>query len=411
MPSGQMGQAEQVGHQTAPVAFGARIALSYSTVFFNVGLYLPYFPLWLKGQGLTATQISVVLSLPLIVRVISSGQITSIADRARDRANVAIVLYTASALTAAAYLFIGGFWPIFVVTVLYAIVFQPIVPVLDSLTLSGVRRFGADYGRIRLWGSLVFILANLGGGAVLAGYDAETVLMVLVASLFVGAALAPLLPRIGRPRNAMTPTGLAESTTWRLLSNRRFLLVMLAGGILQASHALVYGFGSIYWEALGYSGGVIGALWAVGVVAEIILFQFSRAVFRRVGPMTLIAIGGAGAVLRWSLMPLVPSLAGFFVLQSLHGLSFGAVHLGMMQFMADSVSEERMGAAQGASFVLGGLVMAISVFSSGPIYAALGVGGFLIMAAASAVALALLFLGSRVQPHRRGSGGETTTAE
>ncbi len=411
MPSGRTGQAGQVGQQSAPFAFGARIALSYSTVFFHLGIYLPYFPLWLKARGLTPTQISIVLSLPLIVRVISSGQITGVADRASDRANVAIVLYVMSALAATAYLFVDGFWPIFAVMALYAVVFNPIVPVLDSLTLSGVRRFGVDYGQIRLWGSLVFVIANLGGGAVLAGYDAETVLRVLVASLFVGAVLSPLLPRIGRPKNATTPTGLAEATTWRLLANRRFLLVMLAGGILQASHALIYGFGSIYWESLGYSGGVIGALWAVGVAAEIFLFQFSRAIFRRVGPLALIAIGGMGAILRWSLMPLAPPLAGFFALQCLHGLSFGAVHLGMMQFLADSVPEDRMGAAQGASFVLGGLVMAIAVFSSGPIYAAFGAGGFLIMTAASVVALALLFLGSRVQPHRRGSGGETTTAE
>ena len=183
-----------------------------------------------------------------------------------------IALYVATALATLAYLFVdvagGGFWPIFAVTALYAVFFNPLVPVLDSLTLSGVRRFGVDYGRIRLWGSLVFILANLGGGLVLAGSDVEAVLFVLVASVIAGAALSPLLPRIGRPRNATTQTGLADATTWKLLADRRFLLVMLAGGILQASHALVYGFGSIYWQSLGYSGTAIGVLWAIGVIAE-----------------------------------------------------------------------------------------------------------------------------------------------
>lgn len=397
--------------QIAPFAFGPRMALVYSAYFFHVGIYLPYFPLWLKGQGLSATQISVILSLPLAVRVLTSGQITAYADRANDRANVAVVLYLLAALAVASYALTHSFWPILAVTALFATFSSPIVPVLDSLTLSGVRRFGADYGRIRLWGSLVFIFANIGGGAVLAGYEVETVLHVLIGGVAAGALLAPLLPRIGRPRNAVSPAGLADATTWKLLKNRYFLLVMLASGLFQASHAVIYGFGSIYWEAVGYSGTMIGALWATGVVAEIVLFHKSRAVLRRTGPLLLIVIGGLGAVLRWSLMPIEPPLAGFFVLQTLHGLSFGAVHLGTMHFLADNIAEERMGAAQGASFVLGGAAMAIAVFSSGPLYALLGVKAYLVMAAASVAGLALVGMAARLQPHKASVGGETSAGE
>ncbi|MCG6859288.1 MAG: MFS transporter [Salaquimonas sp.] len=406
-----MANGDGAARQVAPYAFGARISLVYSAIFFHIGLYLPYFPLWLKAQGLSATQISIILSLPLVVRVLVAGQITAYADRAKDRVDVAITLYAATTLAAAAYLFVDGFWPIFAVTAVYAVFFNPVVPVIDSLTLSGVRRFGVDYGRIRLWGSLVFVVANLGGGLILADRDVETVLRVLVASVFLGAFVSPFLPRIGRPRNATTPTGFGDATTWQLLANRRFLLVMLASGMLQASHALIYGFGSIYWESLGFSGTVIGALWAVGVVAEIALFQFSRAVLPRTGALALIVIGGIGAVVRWTLMPLGLPLAGFFALQCLHGLSFGAVHLGTMHFLADTVAEERMGAAQGASFVLGGMAMAIAVFFSGPIYAAFGVNGFLVMAVASGVALVLVGAAMRAQPHNSRSGGDTAVSE
>lgn len=405
-PSGGAGD-----RQTAPFAFGARISLIFSAFFFHVGIYLPYFPLWLKGQNLSATQISVVLSLPLVVRVLTSGQITAYADRASDRANVAVVLYAMAAIAAAAYAFTDGFWTILAVTALFAVFSSPIVPVLDSLTLSGVRRFSADYGRIRLWGSLVFILANIGGGVVLAGHDVDTVLHVLIASLVVGAVLTPLLPRIGRPRKAVTATGLADATTWTLLRSWRFLLVVTASGLLQASHAVIYGFGSIYWQAAGYGGTMIGALWATGVIAEIVLFRYSRAVLRRTGPLLLIVVGGAGALLRWSLMPLEPPLTGFFFLQTLHGLSFGAVHLGTMHFLADNVAEQRMGAAQGASFVLGGAAMAIAVFSSGPLYASFGVDAFLVMAAVSAVALALIAAAMRAQPQSESAGGETSAGE
>ena len=385
------GEAER---QVAPFAFGARISLLYSAIFFHVGLYLPYFPLWLKARGLSATQISIILSLPLIVRVLTSGQITSYADRAGDRANVMIALYVATALATLAYLFVdvagGGFWPIFAVTALYAVFFNPLVPVLDSLTLSGVRRFGVDYGRIRLWGSLVFILANLGGGLVLAGSDVEAVLFVLVASVIAGAALSPLLPRIGRPRNATTQTGLADATTWKLLADRRFLLVMLAGGILQASHALVYGFGSIYWQSLGFSPAQIGGFWAVSITCEILLFIFSSRVVTRIGPFTMLVIGGVAAIVRWSLLPVDLGGGGFIVLQVLHALTFAAVFIGTQYLVVRTIPEEMVASAQSVMVMTVGLVMAGTTALSGPLYAAFGPDSFRFMIALPVVALALL---------------------
>lgn len=393
----------------APFAFGARIALVYSALFFFTGLQLPFFPLWLEARGLSPTEISVVLALPLVLRVLASAQLAARADRARERADLVIALYALSALAALAYLVAGGFWAILLVTALFAFFNNPIVPIIDSLTLSGVRRYGIDYGRVRLWGSLVFIVANLGGGALLAGYDVETLLAVLIGAVVAGALLAPLLPRIGPPRRPREAVLLGSP--WRLMAGRRFLLVIVASGLVQASHALIYGFGSIHWQKAGLSGTQIGALWATGVMAEVVLFHFSRRLMGRLGAVNLLVAGAAGATLRWALMPAEPGLAGLFVLQAMHGLSFGATHLGTMHFLAESVGEERLGAAQGAAFVVGGAAMAVAVFAAGPLYGALGAWGFLVMAAVAAAGLALVALASRSQPHSAGRGGETSEAE
>jgi len=168
------------------------------------------------------------------------------------------------------------------------------------------------------------------------------------------------------------------------------MLVLLAAGIIQASHALVYSFGSIYWQSLEYSGLMIGILWGLAVAAEVVLFQFGNWLIKNIGTMALFAIGGIAAVLRWTVFPLDPGLTGFLVLQLLHGLTFGAVHIATMYFIMESVPEERIASAQGVGFVLAGLVMAISVFSSGFIYKNFAVNGFWIMAAMAVLALILL---------------------
>ncbi|MCB8835597.1 hypothetical protein LJD42_29055, partial [Escherichia coli] len=44
----------------------------YFAIFISSGLHLPYFPLWLEFRSLSPTEISIVLSMPLFVRVIAA---------------------------------------------------------------------------------------------------------------------------------------------------------------------------------------------------------------------------------------------------------------------------------------------------------------------------------------------------
>lgn len=375
--------------ETPPPWFATRLALGFSANFIFVGLYLPYFPVWLKAQSLTPFEISTVLSMSLVIRVLASGQVMAFADRYHDRSVLLSNLYVASALSVLLYLFTGSFWPILAVTLLYNFFFNPVLPLLDAITLAGVRRYGTDYGRIRIWGSLVFVLANLGGGWLLASGEPQLLLHAIIAAMVAGAAISFVIPRIGR-RQAASPHRQKALTRRKLLANRPFLLVLAASGLGQASHALLYGFGSIYWQTLGFSGVFIGLLWAIGVFAEIAVFQYSKAVFARLSPVQVIAAGCAGGALRWALFPFADGGAAFLALQILHGLSFGAVHIGLMHYIMEAVPEENLGAAQGAGFVLGGIAMGAGVFFSGPLYDGLGAHGFLIMTAVCLAALALL---------------------
>lgn len=372
------------------------MAVGFSAQFLFVGLYLPYFPLWLEARDLTPFQISAVLAMPLVIRVLASGQVMVFADRQNDRSTVLSWLYLVAAASITLYWWTESFWPILAVTLLYNLFFNPVLPLLDAITLAGVRRFGADYGRIRVWGSLVFILANLGGGALLAGYSADLILLCIIGAMWFGAVFSLLLPRIGRVRPPENKTK-ERVTRRKLLGNRTFLTVMAASGIAQASHALLYGFGSIYWQTLGFGGLMIGSFWAVGVIAEILLFQYASPLLKRRGATAIIALGCIGGIVRWLLFPVVGGEWAFLLLQVLHGLSFGAVHIGTMHFIMEAVPEENIGAAQGAGYVLGGVAMGLAVFAAGPIYGALGAQGFWIMAVMCVLALGFLAITPKVQ--------------
>jgi PPP family 3-phenylpropionic acid transporter len=403
--------AGETAAQASPPAFAARMALLYCAMFSFAGLMLPFFPLWLKERGLDATQIALVLSLPLAVRVLTSGYVSAWADRVPERADVLIGLMGGTAICFAVFPFAGGFWGILAVALVLAFFSHPLQPVMDSITLSGVRRFGHDYGRIRVWGSVIFIFANFAGGWLLGAHGTGAIMAAMIATAFVGFAISPLTPRLGRPRRAASQNQLASPSTWKLLANTRFMLVTAGCGIVQATHAMIYGFGSIHWETVGFSGNVIGLFWAIGVFAEIVLFQFSSQVLRRVSPVQLILIGAFAALIRWTLFPLEPGLAGFAALQVLHGLSFGATHLGLMHYYNDAVPEERMGSAQAAGFVTGAIAMGAFGLASGPLYQAFGVNAFLAMALAGAFGLGLLLMAGRVHPQSLREGGETLPPE
>ena len=253
-----------------PAAFAARMAILYIALFLHVGVLLPYFPLWLQQRGLSATVISLVLTMPLVMRILTSGYISTYADRVPERANVMIGLFAGTAILVAVYPFATGFWAILSVALVVSIFQNPMAPVMDAITLAGVRRFGFDYGRIRLWGSLVFILANVAAGQVLAVYGDRTIIWMLIATAIAGLALSLLTPRLGQPPKPATKIQVASASPWNLLRNRRFLLVAAGIALIQGTHAMIYSFGSIYWNDAGFSGTAIGAFWGIGVLAEVI---------------------------------------------------------------------------------------------------------------------------------------------
>jgi PPP family 3-phenylpropionic acid transporter len=181
-----------------------------------------------------------------------------------------------------------------------------------------------------------------------------------------------------------------------LLRNPAFLAVLLASSMVQGSHALYYGFSTMQWRAEGLDGTLIGLLWGLGVLAEIVLFALSGRLPPWLSPTMLLAIGGLGAIVRWTAMAFDPPTAMLPVLQLLHAASFGAAHLGMMGFLARAVPRELAATAQGFAATWSGVVNASATFASGFVFAASGSLAYLLMAAMALVGLSSALYAGRL---------------
>jgi len=368
------------------------LSLYYTTLFLILGLQLPYLPLWLESRGLSATQISVILAIPLVVRLGATPAMAFIADRLPGR-GLAILIYSAAAAALfLAYHLPGGFWTIAGVTVAVSIFLNPLMPITEATAMRGARLYNVDYGRIRLWGSVSFICANLVGGAIVARTGGPGALVALNVAAILTALAALTLPRRDvvedtgpEPAVASGPEKVRLSELYALLRRPAFAGVLTGAGLVQAAHAFYYAFGSIGWVAEGISPSTIGMLWAIGVLVEVGLFAASGRVVALLGVRGLFAAGALGAVVRWSLMAWTWPAAVYFPIQALHALTFGATHLAIMNYLAESVPDRHSSGAQGLFSTVLGLLTGAVMLVAGPLYRTVGTGGYGVMAAMALV--------------------------
>jgi len=361
--------------------FALRLSVFYGAFFFYAGLSMPFMPAWLAARGLDTREIGIVLATPLVARVVVAPVSTRLADRF-SVLHPALVAAAVASVAGFALVGLGtGFGAILATYALAATVAAPVLPLADALALRGLKMQMRSYGSVRLWGSVTFIVANLGGGALLARLGAGEVIWAVVAALALTAAAALALGRLAPEAPEPAPEQRRDPSLWR---SPAFVAVVLGASLIQASHAVLQGFATLQWSARGIGGTAIGALWALAVVIEVGLFAASGRIVPRVGASGMILLGGLGGVVRWTAMAFDPPAAMLPLLQGLHALTFGATHLGTMHFLAQAVPSGRGATAQGDFAAVQGIVFAAAMGAAGVLVAGYGTFAYLAMAVASA---------------------------
>ena len=367
--------------------FITRLALLYAAIFTLGGVQLPFFPVWLAAKGLDERAIGLVLALPMLVRVAAVPLATRIADRG-DK--VTAVLAASAVATVAGYGLLGladGALAIGAAFALASFLYTPVMPLTETYALRGLAARGRAYGPVRLWGSLAFIAGTFAAGAAIDLIPHQRLIWLLVgASVLIACAALSLAP----VNVAGVASAHAQAARPRrgLLRDPVFLFALAAAALAQASHAVYYGFSAIAWTQGGLDGTAVSALWGLGVIAEIVLFACQGRLPRALTPLPLLALGAAGGALRWVAMAFDPPFAALPFLQLLHALSFAAVHLGALGFIAHHAPPGQAATAQGHAAIALGVAMAGATGLAGVLFASFGSAAYAAMALAAIVGCA-----------------------
>ena len=304
----------------------ARLAAYYFAFFAHAGAYVSYFSLYLAARGLTAGEIAFCVAMPQAARIVAPALWGWLADSWGERyagARRAIIIFSAFAMLAGfvALPFQERTSAIALTLLLLSFFSAGAAPLAEAITFSLLQGRTGEYGPIRLWGSIGFILAVLAVGAWMdrAGASILTGVMIALTALTCLAAFA-------LPAGAVHAAQAAQRLG-AVLRRPEVLAFFGACFCMTAAHGTLYVFYSIYLEQAGYSKTLIGVLWTVGVVAEVVLFLRLPAVMRRFSLRALLLASFICAIVRFFAIGWgVESLLLLAAAQLLHAATFGVFH-------------------------------------------------------------------------------------
>ncbi len=339
-----------------------RLSGFYFFYFASLGALIPYWSLYLKDIGFNIREISDLMALILITKIIAPNIWGWIADHTGKRMRIVRISSFLAVFIFAGIFFVNGFWSIAMVMLAFSFFWNAALPQFEVTTLQHLGEQPHRYSSIRLWGSIGFILAVASLGYIFESYSI-TLLPITIFSFMLGILLMSLFV----PERAAAHLSLTHIKLKQIILRPEVLALIVACFLSQASHGAYYTFYTLYMEGYGYSRGVIGMLWALGVVAEVLVFLFMHRLVSYFGLRKLFLITFLLTTLRWLLIALyADSLAIMLFSQTLHAASFGVFHAVAIQLFHQHFSGKHAGKGQAIyssiSFGAGG---AIGTYLSG----------------------------------------------
>lgn len=303
------------------MSVAARLGLYYFTYFTYVGVLAPYFPLWLAAQGYSAPQVALVMAMPSIARVFAPALWGWLADRTGWQRGIVVFAAFAVALGFSLLWLARDYREAAVVMLLLSVLAAGSMPLVEAAALAATRARAGSYGPVRVWGSIGFIVAVLGTGAWLDHHGPGSILGIIVGLSSLVCVAAFGIP--ARERHDHAPQAKLGPVLWRADVLGFFAACMC----MSVAHGALYGFLSLHLEAAGYSKSAIGALWTLGVLAEIAVFFFLPQLMRHFTLRALLLASFACAAARFLAIAWVADvLAILVVAQLLHAATFGTFH-------------------------------------------------------------------------------------
>jgi len=382
----------------------ARASLFHATVYSSGGVLSAYFAVWMSDRGIAPSEMGVVNAMPTIIVLLTGVLIGRLADRAGDWRVAVAALALISGVASLGVAWAGGFWSVLLVFTLASTPVTAMIPVIDAATLRLTQRRGTDFGVIRAWATVGFVVWAALTGLAIDHFGVAAFLPLFVGASLLRAVAGLQLPRFRAPGHADQPK---PATPHRLgaLLKPWFILPCVAYALINATHVFVSVMGALIFKADGIGEGWFGPLSAYSAVGEAAaMFLWSR-----IGPNLsarglLVASGGVAA-LRWVGMGLSPTLPWAFALQTLHFLTYPFSYFGLMHFIADWAPEEIAAEAQGFASTLAQGASVATFLGFGWLVGQIGGHTYFVASAMCVVAVAATLTSMRLMtPHRRGEG-------
>ena len=342
-----------------------RIAGFYFFYYAFVGMFSPYWSLYLQSIGFGAIEIGILMSIQPVMRMVAPGIWGWLADHTGKRL---LVVQVAASLSALFYLGVfatTSFWGLFLVLSLMSFFWSASMPLVEATTMSFLGKNTAHYGRIRSWGSIGFIVAVVGLGY---AFDYIAIAWLLWAGLVCEVGILIFARQI--PRTEVIAHHTDHQPIRQIVLQPRVLALFGACFLMAVAHGPYYTFYSIYLVEHGYAKSTVGALWALGVICEIGVFFLMPKLVKRFGFTRILLASFGAAVLRFLLIGwAVDVVALLLFAQMLHALTFGSFHAASVGLVHQFFQGRHQSRGQalygsftyGAGGMLGGL-------ASGPIW-------------------------------------------
>ncbi len=307
-----------------------RLSRFYFFYYFFVGSFVPYWGIYLQSENFSPSSIGILLSLFQISRIVAPNFWGWLADHSGHRVKW-IKLTSFLGLIG----FIGVFWAkgffwIFLIMSALSLFTSSTLPLAESLTLAHLATTDGHYSRIRLWGSIGFIVASLFLGYLIDLQGINILLWVLLitqAIIFFLSNTIPEAKEIHHKKN--------DLPIWKIIKTPSVVALLIGCTLMVSAHGVLYNFYSIYLKEHGYSSATIGWLWAVGVICEIFIFMLMPKILRRYSLKTILLLSLFLGVIRFILIGASPD--HFYLLliaQMFHAATFGSFHAASIEVIA-----------------------------------------------------------------------------
>ena len=306
-----------------------RLAGAYFFYFAYLGAFAPYFSLYLSSLGIAAAGIGVIMALPQLVRIFAPHLWGWLADRGARRLRVARIGAVAGTAVYCGLFAADSFEALVAVVLLMSFFLSAALPLIEVTTLIHLGERTAEYGRIRVWGSVGFIAAVLVIGYVLDWLPIGVLLWIMLAILTAASAMLMLVPEAPRKEHVHEHVPIA-----RVIRQPQVVALLTACVLMAVAHGPYYTFYSIYLVDHGYTKGAVGWLWALGVICEIAIFYWMSRLFRAFTLRQVLIASFAIATARFMIIAwYADSLLMLLIAQTLHAASFGSFHAAALGYV------------------------------------------------------------------------------